>query len=249
MNHSFRKSKLKRAIKKEQIGILNRYVREYDNWTSHLENSKKFIIQQLEDTEYSSIAILGSGWLLDVPIEFLSSKFKIIYLVDIIHPEVIRRKFNKYAQIQFIEFDVTQIWQSLNSKSLSFDWQDIAVPQLPFQADIVVSLNLMSQLAELPFDYFLSEKIPKEIKYSIKKSFQKQHFVLLQQFKHWILISDYIERRMTKIGQISNNQLIYYEIPEKYYQTSWMWNFDNSALYIIGINEVKKIVKAFSNRG
>ena len=73
----------------DQNGIIDRYFKEKEGWRSHLEKSKQYIINFIEDKS-GTLAVFGSGWLLDLPIEELSRKFNTIYLVDIIQPPQIK---------------------------------------------------------------------------------------------------------------------------------------------------------------
>ena len=77
---------------RDQDGVMNRYLSERGNWNEHLDLTKDFIAQSFIQKELDTVAILGSGWLLDVPLEKLIPRFKHIYLVDIWHPRQIRRK-------------------------------------------------------------------------------------------------------------------------------------------------------------
>ena len=62
-------------------GILNRYYREKGAWDSHLENTKKAILQSAESKGKNIAVVLGSGWLLDVPLAELAEMFGKVYLV------------------------------------------------------------------------------------------------------------------------------------------------------------------------
>ena len=60
------------GFKKDQNGIINRYLREKGSWKTHLSNTKKFITDFTKNKAKNSCVVLGSGWLLDVPIEYLT---------------------------------------------------------------------------------------------------------------------------------------------------------------------------------
>ncbi len=51
----------------DQKGILNRYLAEGNNWEAHLEKTRGFITGCLEKNKPETVAVLGSGWLLDIP--------------------------------------------------------------------------------------------------------------------------------------------------------------------------------------
>jgi len=243
--------KLQKLIAKEQKGIFNRYLYEQQNWNSHLENSKAVFVDALKNLNADSIAVLGSGWLLDVPMDFLFAHFSKIYLVDIVHPVQLVKKYKRFNQVQFVQQDITQSWELLvKHKKTSFqEFKSLVnfdINNFQFiDADVVVSLNLISQLAELPFDYFLkfSNEIAGKLDYQV--FFQMQHYEMLKSFKNWILISDVEEIRMGENEE--KISLLHFALDKKFYRRNWIWKFDYSGLYIIGINGVKKIVKSYSS--
>lgn len=59
----------------DQQGIMNRYLGESKQWEKHLPRCRKFITSTFEDPgggeKKESVAVLGSGWLLDVPLDHL----------------------------------------------------------------------------------------------------------------------------------------------------------------------------------
>ena len=97
----------KRTIRKmkfisDQEGIMNRYLREKDHWDLHLNRTKKFILDSFIKKERRSVAVLGSGWLLDLPLNELVNRFEKILLVDINHPAQIRNKVRSYNNVEVV---------------------------------------------------------------------------------------------------------------------------------------------------
>jgi hypothetical protein len=78
---------------RDQEGIMNRYLAESEQWQYHLEKTRNFIAGSFNGSQAESVAVLGSGWLLDVPLEKLRRRFRKIYLVDIHHPPRSERRF------------------------------------------------------------------------------------------------------------------------------------------------------------
>jgi hypothetical protein len=70
----------------DQEGIMNRYIREKKSWDLHFGKTREFINGCFSDKSIDSVAVLGSGWLLDVPLEEMKNRYKKIFLVDIHHP-------------------------------------------------------------------------------------------------------------------------------------------------------------------
>ena len=81
----------------DQKGIMNRYLAEADNWESHLKHTRDFIVKCLGEKHYGTMVVLGSGWLLDLPLDFITSRTREVYLLDIVHPPQILKKIVKYT--------------------------------------------------------------------------------------------------------------------------------------------------------
>src|SRR5210317_1415141 len=76
----------------DQQGIIDRYLRERGGWDSHLLKCREYILDKVNKLAISDITILGSGWLLDVPLEELSGLCNKITLIDIHHPRQVRKR-------------------------------------------------------------------------------------------------------------------------------------------------------------
>ena len=142
---------------KDQEGIMNRYLRESSHWKQHLELTRNFISESFSHTEAETVAVLGSGWLLDVPLDHLVQRFRHVYLVDIHHPIQIRKLTAGMSQVELIEADLSggaieKIWQySRENKKASKDELDLdQIPLDPplahIQPDALISVNLLNQL-------------------------------------------------------------------------------------------------------
>jgi len=195
----------------DQQGIMNRYLAEGNNWEEHLGRSRSFIQNCLEKSKGSSVAILGSGWLLDVPLEFLCDKFKEIYLVDIIHPPQIVHKIKGIENAHLISADVSggAIEGAYNlvrnyRKTGSGTILDIAcqASQAGIGADYVISLNILNQLDILLVDFIAGFiQVPEEEKEIFRKRIQQQHVDILKP-GHSCIISDIEERILNAENEI-----------------------------------------------
>lgn len=239
--HSNKKIYQKLGYSIDQEGILTRFLREGNAWKSHLEHTKQWIRDAYAHKEYSSIAIFGSGWLLDVPIDDIIRDFKEVYLFDIIHPLQITHKYKKYPHVHFIEADVTggvakKIYERITAKS---HVRKHPLPQLtqtqfsyhvPF--DLVVSVNIVNQLDILLLEALEKhESVSEEEKQDFRYCIQKKHMHLLEQY-NYCLISDW-EKIVThtKTGNTYTEPLVFVEPPAHKHQSEWLWNFDSHGLY------------------
>ncbi len=226
----------------DQEGIMNRYLREKENWKAHLKNTREFIIDSFKNPSVKTIALLGSGWLLDVPLEKLSKRFEKILLVDIHHPPQIRKKVAQYRNVEVLETDITGggikfIW---DIKTRLQEKIDAAYPlsfkpsalELSFEPDAFISLNILNQLDILLIDY-LKEKnsrITEDDYHDFRKTIQDFHLDWISG-KPGCLISDVEEENINKNGISTKHKLIHSDLPKHFRSKQWTWDFDLSGNY------------------
>jgi hypothetical protein len=226
---------------RDQEGIMNRYLSEKGNWNEHLDNTKDFIAQSFTKQEIESVAILGSGWLLDVPIEKLITRFKHIYLVDIRHPRQIRRKFAALDHVELVEADLTggaieQVWEisrksdGRRAKDLP-DMLHLKPPLTGISPDAFVSVNLLNQLDIILTD-FLRDRgwFRDESPDAFRSLLQSFHLEWILQ-RPGCLVSDISELCTGKDGIESSTPLLYTSLPEGFRFRRWNWEFDTRGTY------------------
>jgi len=178
---------------KDREGMYSRYINEQNNWNSHLKNTKRSIISSSETKNKNLCVILGSGWLLDIPIDELSNMFKKIILVDVTHPKQIVHFVRRYDNVELIEKEITQIsnvfFSFIKGKNNSAtellnlieEKNDFGLGNIINEADFVVSANLVTQLSVFFQEYLTKKKLFSEDvinKFSAK--IQKNHLDNLQ---------------------------------------------------------------------
>jgi len=230
----------KMGYKSDQDGIITRYAREKDNWDIHLAHSKQVILDAVKHFNAQSVSILGSGWLLDVPLDELSLMCSQVYLYDIVHPAQIRNKVSKYRNVATVDCDVTggmveKIWTLLQKKDKSLA-QINRIEHIPFRplfpTDLIISLNLLNQLDIILCDFIIQNSTFKsDDLMPFRRSLQQNHIDSLQQ-ANFCLITDYNEKLYDfKDAYISSRPLIVVPFPEKQHQQNWEWKFDSSGFY------------------
>jgi hypothetical protein len=226
---------------RDQEGIMNRYLREKTSWKAHLEKTRAFLNKSFSDQPIQSVAVLGSGWLLDVPLEQMTRRFSKIYLVDIHHPPQIRRKVRDMENVQLISSDlsgnlVEQIWELPGSKSnkdliLDTNRFKLSVPLQDISPDAFLSVNLLNQLDIILCDY-LSKKgyFQQNLPPAFRSKIQEFHL-------EWItslpgcLITDTKEVSIDENGNETFNSLLHTDLPSGFRSDSWSWDFDNTGSY------------------
>jgi hypothetical protein len=225
----------------DQKGIMNRYLDEWDHWEEHLENTREFIIHCLLEGRPETVAVLGSGWLLDLPVEDLVKRCKLIYLVDVYHPPQVLHRTGKMENVRAITADITGGGiQGVYDFIRSYDGsRPGSILDIPFQAalpgiraDYVISLNILNQLDILLIDYMKKHiEIPGDDEMAFRERIQSQHLSLLPPKKS-CLVTDAEERLLkSKDTLISTRGLIHCTLPRGRLNQEWIWEFDTRGEY------------------
>lgn len=234
----------------DQEGIMRRYIREADQWKQHLENTKAAILMAASSKKKRKLAILGSGWLLDVPIDELSAMFEQVWLFDIKHPAQVTRKIKQYANVQMTETDISgfavDIFNMVAKESKPQFFMDTVKPMFDFDLndfDFVVSCNVLNQLDILLLDYIKSSiKISLNMETQLRKLIQQTHINLLPKSRS-CLVSDIEELAVDKDNKIIQRKaLVHIELSDKNIEKEWIWHFDNHFTYKANSNTWFKVV-------
>ncbi|OFX88266.1 MAG: hypothetical protein A2W99_09950 [Bacteroidetes bacterium GWF2_33_16] len=226
----------------DQQGIIRRYMREKEGWDLHLENSKRFILESSKSKIKGKVLVLGSGWLLDCPIDELSRDYKEVILADINHPKQIIKKTKHLANVQFIKDDLTGgliefIYRNikpgkkylLNSFITEIKSFSYAIPD---DIDFVISLNILSQLSIIISDYLKTMSLFSQNELNeISAVINQSHTISLPKNKT-CLICDFEEELFDEDDKlIGVNPLIFSNLPLGNFSEKWKWKFDSSMTY------------------
>jgi hypothetical protein len=226
---------------RDQEGIINRYLRESANWESHLQKTREFIQNSCQDPKIESVAVLGSGWLLDVPLEALIKRFKRVYLVDIHHPVQIRKKTSSLRNVQLVEADLSggvieQLWKLSRHKSPPDPGQLLELlsfshPLSHIHPDAVISVNLLNQLDIILCDFLAKHGyFQQESPLLFRAAIQNFHLKWITE-SPGCLISDVMELNEDKKGIISSKSLLHTQLPRGIRRDQWRWDFDSRGTY------------------
>ncbi len=234
------------GYRRDQKGILRRYRREAENWKPHLSKTRNCICNFIEG-KTGKVAVLGSGWLLDVPADALAKQFDEIVCYDLLHPKKIVKQSSSNPKFRFVEKDITN---GLSDWALQQPVSDgkpfSAIPEFGGFAegnmfDAVISVNLLSQLDGLAIDYLTDEKnYSAENLLVLSQSIQQQHINSLPKGKT-LLITDTFEFVFDESSNVER-KLVHAQLPPSF--DSWIWTFDTHGLYISG-KQVNMKVEAF----
>lgn len=226
----------------DQRGIFERYLNEAESWNIHLEKTKNSIITAAQKTSKNSCAILGSGWLLDIPVEQLAEQFKEVYLFDIIHPSQIKHKLSKLRNIKFVEIDITggaiqQIYDSVQmykSYKKRKELKDFIITGFQYakEFDFVASVNILSQLDQILINYIKNYNLYSDDELKVfSQIVQQKHLETLPEGKT-CLITDVKEIILDKNDKIEHEkQILSVELPTEKIFSEWQWHFDKFNYY------------------
>lgn len=232
----------------DQIGIFDRYQNEFDNWEPHLLNTRRFILENCNCQNQKPLAVLGSGWLLDVPVMELLQKFPKVVCYDIKHPEEVLYKFRNNKNVEFVQFDLTggaaQYFFQLSKgekKTNSPVW-DFPYKKIDFSGfEMIISLNLLNQLDRLIIDYLANfKRYTADDLQKISKAIQQNHInnIIGQ---NAILIFDYEELRLKDGKLMQSVPLVFCDLPASSKMEEWEWRFDFHQAYFPDHDVVFKV--------
>jgi hypothetical protein len=141
----------------ESIATAARAKRCKPSWQPHYDACKQVMVEAVSKaTQRRTALIFGAGSLRDVPLQALSRAFERVLLVDLLFLPAARRLAAPYANVQLIEHDVTEslgdLYRGQFSVNAPIRWLDRE------SIDLVVSLNLMTQLPLMPMQWFTSPR-------------------------------------------------------------------------------------------
>lgn len=223
----------------DQEGIMKRYLNEAGSWNSHLQSTKDFIKHCVGEVKPKTVGILGSGWLLDVPANFLIENCETVYFYDIRHPRQIVHKFRNDDSARFIELDITGgaiefVYNAIRNKSLKKDLLTIPLSGFCPQEtlDYIISVNVLNQLDILIVENLRKIKdLDAQLIIDFRTIIQRNHLKSLPADKS-CLITDFEEQLYDRTGKfVEKRSLLYTELPEAKFEQNWIWNFDTQMTY------------------
>lgn len=237
-----------------QNGLIYRHLNQEGGWDEHHDHCRSFILKALDLYKPEKITIIGSGWLLDLPIAEIAGKTKTVCLVDIIHPPEVIIQTGAFDNVELKELDITgglieEVWKrtrkySFLNKLRSLD--SITIPEDVTLNDpgMVVSLNILTQLESLLIDFIKKRsKIKEEDFDCFRAGIQKKHLDFLRKFNS-VLITDTTEVIIDNSGKEAISPTIFAELPSGQFIEEWDWHFDlvrsdfynkKSILKVVGI--------------
>ncbi len=231
------------GYKADSQGIIDRYINVNGAWESHLQHTREFILKSLAGNQPNNLVVLGSGWLLDLPLEELSGIAGHIWLYDLVHPSQVLHRLKRYSNVTPVQAEITggavinacRAVREYKKNGAKLTPEQIcdASFRFPIEPDCVISLNIYSQLGQMITDY-LMENIPYETSDidRIIYLLQQSHLKMLSPGKA-LLISDIREEYFDASGILTGTrEHVKCPFPVALSSESWEWQFDPVGGYI-----------------
>ncbi len=142
----------------QSISLKHRYERCKKVWLPHLKSCQDLFLQTVQKlSQKKSVVVLGSAHLHEIPMHLLLQNFETVTLVDVIHPLKHHLKAKREPRLKLVTQDLMQSLDKLDNiktlEQLHAMIEDMRTKELfHFEADLIVSANLLSQLALLPME-------------------------------------------------------------------------------------------------
>ncbi len=219
-----------------QRGLIYHHLDEEGSWNSHLKNCRNFILKALDFYKPLKVTVLGSGWLLDLPLKEMNDAVEEINLVDIVHPPEVKEQAAHLKKVILREEDVSggligEVWQKTRrrlffNKLRSLDEIRIFEYQPQFDPGMVISLNILTQLEDLPLEFIKKRSVKNEEGFQrFRKEVQLKHISFLKKHKS-VLITDISEIITDNSGNTAENPSVLTDLPVSKLKEEWTWNFD-----------------------
>ena len=219
-----------------QQGLIFRHLNQDRGWDSHLARCRDFILKAIELVKPSVITVLGSGWLMELPLAEMAERTGKIVLIDIVHPPEVAEQTKKLKNVEVSEEDVSgglieEVWKKAGRKTIFnrlTSLETIVIPEYKPVEDpgLVISLNILTQLEILPEKLLRKKsKATDEDFRNFKKEIQEKHLGFLMKYPS-ILISDIVEVVFDSTDARTEKNTLLAEIPEARMKEEWIWDFD-----------------------
>lgn len=235
-----------------QSGLIFRHMNQEGGWDEHLEHCRTFILKALDHYSPSTISVLGSGWLMELPLAEIVERDIKVSLIDIVHPPEVLAQAGILKNVNLVEADVSgglisEVWHksskySFIKKMKSLD--DISINEyIPeYDPGMVISLNILTQLESLLVDFIKKRSNVSEEDFLIfRKEIQNKHIDFLKKHQS-VLITDIAEISTSSSGNVKPVQTMVADVPEGILKEEWTWNFDSKGIDFYNSTSVMKVL-------
>ncbi|MDP4222177.1 MAG: hypothetical protein Q8868_02595 [Bacteroidota bacterium] len=222
-----------------QRGLIFHHLSEQESWKNHMDNCRRFIIKAMDMYKPAVVTVLGSGWLLDIPLKEIAELAEEVNLIDIIHPPEVRSQVAGMKNVIIREEDVsggviTAVWEKARgriffNKLKSLGEINFSEYNPGFEPGLVISINILTQLESLPVRFLKGRSNAGEGDFlNLRQELQQKHISFLKKHKS-VLITDVSEVITRSSGVTEEAASVLVDLPEGRYRESWTWQFDSTS--------------------
>ena len=216
----------------EAIAMRGRYRRNRSAWQPHLDHTRRFVLSAVDACKSrNKVVVLGAGLLLDVPLDELSSMFREVILADIVFLPEVGRSVKRYSNVKLVQHDVTNTAEKLHANILQ-SISDLPesrpnVPAIDQDTNLVISLNILSQLWVMPRAYTLKmlPRIDEELIDDWCKQLVEQHYAWLRSLPCAVgLVADHEFVKRDQQGRVVSRGSTIFSLVLPEPDEAWTWN-------------------------
>lgn len=210
----------------EAIALIQREKRCSKYWLTHRTMCKQFITESAEKLKVKkTVLVLGSGPLHEIPLEYLAREFKKVDLVDVVHLNETKKKWEHLANVHFIEADVTELEADILKTKKPVEKTPSAF--LNENYSLVISANLLSQLSYHLRDFLQKKSQPKLTEEELDRFAHKvtnNHYLYLKKFHcPVVLITDIETHLLDKNDRLIQKESPYIDFEFTTPLAEWWW--------------------------
>nr|WP_242465018.1 hypothetical protein [Rhodospirillum rubrum] len=216
----------------EAVAVRARARRQAKAWAPHLAACHQTILAACQAVaSHGSVAVLGAGWLLEVPFDELTRRFDRVMLIDAVVPRAVRARAARVGGTACWQaHDLGGVLAALAGQKGAARGQIPAVPTpAPFpeavlSADLVISANLLSQLAMAPRRWLDRHGADLDTQDRLSRALIEAHLAALGQCRGRVcLISDFEREERGAPGGPQRFDLLLGARPRVHGQR-WLWD-------------------------
>jgi hypothetical protein len=217
------------GLPRELTGIRRRSQRFRVAWQPHCDRSKALVEAAAgRCARRGRCVVIGSSWLNDVPLPALAAAFEEVVLIDLHHPLAARWEARRHPNVRLVAHDVTAALEAAWAAGQTRSPLPRPLPTLPPDvgpADLLVSLNLLSQLPCLPESYLLRRRShpPAEVAAFCRHLVEAHLAFLRRQPGVVTLITDVELRTVDQSGSLVSQKDTLYGAPPPHPDETWDW--------------------------
>lgn len=216
----------------EAVALGSRHRRQRRNWAPHVAACRRFIVQAAEQAPKGGRAVVvGSGLLIEIPLEELAARFDEVLLVDIVHTRSVRKRVARMPKVRLAALDVTGALAPLD-RALEQGQEpprEFAPPALPASAApcaFAVSCNLLSQLPLMPLDAIerRAPAIPDAARLAFAQRLAADHLRWLAGLAQRAALFSDVESLWLSGGAVVEREDSVWGLPLPAPDMSWLWD-------------------------